>query len=125
MKLILFTFLAAVAFGSTAYADSAADLQARFKERYPHLVELKQAGLVGEASTGYIEFVQAGGGDAARGSSCRRRTTTGPRLYKLIAAKDGTTPEQVAAVNATRRFEKAQPGEWLKGADGQWKKKGS
>jgi len=44
-------------------------------------------------------------------------------LYELIAKKEETTPEKVAERNAARNFEKAKPGEWLKGKDGKWEQK--
>lgn len=103
--------------------DSLSELKARFKERYPHLVELKQAGTVGETAAGIVDFVQPGGGDAEARQFVQAENKDRAELYKLIAAKDGTTPEKVAELNARRRFEKAKPGEWLKAADGKWKKK--
>lgn len=117
--------LAALALASSAThaADSAADLKARFKERYPRLLELKAAGIVGESASGFVEFVKPGGGDAAAQKLVRAENDDRTELYKLIAARDGTTPEKVAQINARRRFEKAKPGEWLKDADGHWKKK--
>jgi len=103
--------------------DSLSELKERFKERYPHLVELKRAGAVGETATGMVDFVQPGSGDPEARQFVQTENRDRAALYKLIAAKDGTTPEKVAEINARRRFEKAKPGEWLRAADGKWNKK--
>lgn len=103
--------------------DPLSDLKSRFKERYPHLVELKQAGTVGETAAGTVDFVQPGGGDAGARQFVQAENEDRSELYKLIAAKNGTTPAKVAEVNARRRFEKAKPGEWLRATDGKWKEK--
>jgi uncharacterized protein YdbL (DUF1318 family) len=104
-------------------ADTEADLKVRFEQRYPHLVELKAAGIIGETTAGYVDFVK-GAGDPGAQKFVAAENADRTALYKLLAAKDGTAPDKVAELNARRRFEKAKPGEWLKGADGQWKQKG-
>lgn len=121
--LIILVAILALAPVAAQAGDSLNELQARFKERYPHLVELKRAGTVGETVTGIVDFVKSGGGDAEARQFVEAENKDRVELYKLIASKDGTTPEKVAELNARRRFEKAKPGEWLKGADGKWKQK--
>jgi len=44
-------------------------------------------------------------------------------LYQIIAAEENTSPEKVADRMARRNYEKARPGEYLKTADGRWKRK--
>lgn len=105
-----------------AHADQAADLQARFKQRYPHLIELKTAGAVGETSVGMIDFVK-GGADAPTQQFVSEENADRTALYTLLASKNGTSPDQVAKVNAQRNFAKAKAGDWLKGDDGAWKQK--
>ena len=121
--LVILLAVLAVTTSAAGAADSAADLKARFKDRYPHLVELKSAGTVGESATGFVEFVKPPAPDAATEKFLRAENDDRTALYKLIAARDGTTPQKVAELNARRRFEKAKPGEWLKRPDGHWKKK--
>jgi uncharacterized protein YdbL (DUF1318 family) len=121
-KLLLLIAVLAVATSAARAADTEADLKARFEQRYPHLIELKAAGVIGETAAGYVDFVK-GAGDPDAQKFVAAENTDRTALYKLLAAKDGTAPDKVAQVNAQRRFEKAKPGEWLKGADGQWKQK--
>lgn len=107
---------------AAALADTQAELQARFKQRYPHLQELKAAGVVGETAAGFIDFVN-GKEVAAEKDFINAENDDRRKLYQLIADKEGTTADQVAKTNAKRRFDKAKAGEWLKGEDGAWKKK--
>lgn len=105
-------------------ADAMSDLQARFKERLPQVTAAKQAGTIGETAAGYMEFVKGeASADAAAKQLVTAENNDRKELYKLIAAKENTTPEKVAILNAQRNFGKAKPGEWLKGPDGQWKQK--
>ena len=98
-----------------------AELKKKFEQRYAQIKELKKAGSVGETYSGYLEFVKGKKGDNA--SLVEEENTDRKELYKLIADKEGTTPEKVAERNAKRLFEKASVGEYLKDSDGQWHKK--
>lgn len=124
MKTQLTILLAAVFFlPALASADAMSDLQARFKQRYPQLAALKQAAIAGETAAGYVEFVPGQRADKDAQSLVAAENADRAQLYKLLAAREGTTPDQVAATNAKRNFDKARPGEMLKYADGTWKKK--
>lgn len=104
-----------------ARADPADDLKARFEQRFPQIVKLKDAGLVGETADGLLDFVKPG--DAAAQQLVQAENADRTELYKRLAAKDGTTPEKVATLSGQRHFDKAKPGDWLKGPDGKWKQK--
>lgn len=121
---ILMSLLATVAFAaSSARAATEEQLRERFKQRYAKLVEYKQAGTVGETYQGYAELVDENSKDKDAKAVVDEENADRKELYKLIADKEGTTADVVAERNAKRVFEKAKPGEYLKGSDGKWKKK--
>ena len=106
-----------------AAASREDELKARFKERYPKLVDQKQAGVIGETYQGYIDLVDDKSKDKDAKALVDDENKDRKELYKLIADREGTTADVVAQRNAKRVFEKAKPGEYLKGEDGKWKKK--
>jgi len=96
-------------------------LRDRFKQRYPQVQELKKAGVVGETSDGYLDWVKKKdpkAADTVDAENADRKT-----LYESIAKNENTTVELVAQHAAKRNFSKAADGEYLK-EDGTWKKKG-
>ena len=97
------------------------ELQERFKQRYDQIRGLKKQGVIGETTEGYLDFVEKKPTDAEK--LINEENDDRRELYKLIAQKEGTTPEKVASLNAKRNFQKAAAGEFLKGADGKWTKK--
>lgn len=104
-------------------ADDLESLQSRFKQRYAQLLKLKQAGKIGETWKGFLEPVEGRELEAAADQLVQDENDDRRKLYRLIAEKEKATPDLVAERNATRNFEKARPGEYLKGRDGQWKQK--
>jgi uncharacterized protein len=106
---------------ATSFAATLEELQERFKQRYPRLVELKEAGTIGETWQGYVEFVDKtdpGAQDIVQQENSDRR-----ELYRILAEREKTTPDVVAQRNAQRNFQQARSGEYLKHRDG-WKQKG-
>jgi uncharacterized protein YdbL (DUF1318 family) len=106
-----------------AAASREEELRKSFEQRYPKLAELKKAGTVGETFHGYVELVDEKSKDKEAKEQVDAENDDRKELYKLIADKEKTTAEKVAERNAKRVFEKAKPGEYLKGEDGKWKKK--
>ena len=122
---IIATLLAVTTFlllGSGARADRQDELQARFKQRYAQVKQLKRAGQIGETTAGMVEAVK-GGLDEAAQKLVSEENADRSELYELIAKKEGTTAAAVAERNALRNFQRAEAGEYLKGKDGQWHKK--
>jgi uncharacterized protein YdbL (DUF1318 family) len=118
---ILFSLVLAILLApAAAHAASKAELQRRFKERYPQIQELKAAGVVGETDEGYLDFVSKK--DPAVAKLIDEENRDRKELYKLIAQAEGIDPAVVATRAAKRNFEKAKPGEYLK-EGGKWKKK--
>jgi uncharacterized protein YdbL (DUF1318 family) len=97
------------------------ELRDRFKQRYAQIAALKKQGVIGETYEGYVDFVKDKPSDAKE--LVDQENADRKELYKLLAEKEGTTPEKVAERNAKRNFEKASAGEFLKDADGKWTKK--
>ena len=125
MKTMLIAMIcAALAFFASApvarAAETEADLQKRFQERYAQVQELKKKGVIGETSEGYLDFVEGREGDARK--LVNEENADRRKLYELIANKTGADPDTVAKRAAQRNFEKAKPGEYLK-ENGKWRKK--
>jgi uncharacterized protein YdbL (DUF1318 family) len=97
-----------------------AELQEKFKKRYPEIRAAKQAGTIGETSDGYLDFVTAG--DKKLQKLVEEENADRKELYGLIAAETSITTEAVAQRAAKRNFEHARAGEYLKD-DGKWTKK--
>lgn len=120
MKMLLVA--AALAFaGAAQAADRMAELQDRFKQRFADVRRLKDAGKIGETSTGLLAEVK--GADATAAKVVADENADRQELYGLIAKKEGTSPDVVARTNATRNFQRAQKGDWLKADDGKWRQK--
>ncbi|MGH2821407.1 MAG: YdbL family protein [Actinomycetota bacterium] len=103
--------------------DRREELRQRFEQRYAKLQEFKEAGSVGETHEGFVEAVKPGVAGEDHTELVDAENTDRRELYKLLAEKEKTTPDKVAERNAERNFRKAKPGEFLKGKDGQWRKK--
>ena len=104
--------LSATAFGS--------DIKTRMKERLPHIVELKTAGIIGENSQGFLAFV---GGNHKGQAVVDAENQDRRQVYTAIAKQQGTTPELVGQRRALQLFSNAKAGEWLQKANGQWVRK--
>lgn len=101
------------------------ELQQRFEQRYPQILEYKSAGKAGETAAGLLEAVDPSDRDDTKLARLINEENTDRReLYRIVAAEENTTPEKVADRMAKRNFEKARPGEYLKSADGKWSRKG-
>lgn len=105
---------------SALAADSKSELQKRFKERFPKVQQLKSDGVVGETDEGYLDFVGKKDADAAKLVDDENRDRKA--LYKAIAEAEGIDAGLVATRAGKRNFDKAKPGEYLKGG-GKWRKK--
>ncbi|HWP39669.1 MAG TPA: YdbL family protein [Tepidisphaeraceae bacterium] len=110
--------------GSGASAADKTQLQARFERRYPQLLEYKSQGKIGETTEGTVEAVDPKYlEDEAIKSLLDEENADRRELYQIIAREENTTPAKVAERTARRNFQKARPGEYLKAADGTWRKK--
>jgi uncharacterized protein YdbL (DUF1318 family) len=119
----LCSFLLIALIGSLAIAASLDDqidaLQKEFKARYPELRELKDKGVIGETSNGFVAFVKSE--DAGSADVMNAENSDRTRLYQLVAEKEKTTPEKVAERNARRNFREARKGDYLRDKNGNWR----
>lgn len=122
MTAVIMTLLA-IASAPALAGPSEAELRKRFESRYPEIRQLKQSGVAGETSDGYLEFVKSGQKDEKASELVSEENDDRRALYELIAGKEKIGAEVVAKRNAKRNFERARDGEYLK-EDGKWKKKG-
>ena len=88
-----------------------------------HALELEQAraqGLIGEQADGYIGAVAPSpeANALVADVNARRRAA-----YGDIAAKNGTSPDAVAAVTAERLIARLPKGAFVQGASGGWVRK--
>lgn len=110
---------------SIAEAGRKEELRASFAGRHAAIAELKTSGKLGETFLGYVDAVKPDYlSDANLKKLMTEENADRSELYKLVAKETGVTPEDVAARNAARNFTKAAAGEYLKHADGVWRKKG-
>jgi uncharacterized protein YdbL (DUF1318 family) len=86
------------------------------------LDEAKVAGLVGERIDGYVGLVVAGP-PADVQSLVNRINEERQARYAEIAAQRGVPVEAVAQIAGQKLIERAPKGEYVLGADGQWRQK--
>lgn len=103
--------------GPALFAD---DIKTRMKNRLPVILALKAKGIVGENNSGYLEFVgkQKENPEVVAAENEDRR-----EVYAAIAKQEGTTVELVAKRRALQISQKADPGDWLQDASGNWHQK--
>jgi uncharacterized protein YdbL (DUF1318 family) len=95
-------------------------IKERMKERLPVIVELKNNGIIGENSEGYLEFI---GSKKENENIIDAENNDRKLIYEAIAERENTTAEKVGKRRAQQIAEKADPGEWLKNEKGKWYKK--
>ena len=81
----------------------------------------KAAGHVGEQSDGYLG-VAPGAPSSAQGLVSRINEKRAVH-YGEIAAKNQTNPSAVAARAGEKLTDRTPPGQWIRGANGQWTKR--
>ncbi len=119
-RLILILITLIILLAQNVFAKSIKEIQDNMKDRLPAIVELKQAGIVGENNLGYLEYVGASkkNEDIVSAENNDRKI-----VYEALAKKNNTSAELVGKRRALQIAEKADPGEWLKNESGQWYQK--
>jgi uncharacterized protein YdbL (DUF1318 family) len=108
-----------------SFADAKEDaLKKRSEDRYPKLRAAKDAGKIGETFGGLIEAVDSKYlDDKELKKLVDDENGDRKELYQLLADQ-GKTPSDVVAKEAGKRnFANAKKGDYLKGAEGAWKRK--
>lgn len=105
----------------TVSAQNMGQIKARMLERKPTIDALKNKGIIGEGSDGFLHFRQEAAGNAKQvvdAENADRRT-----VNAAIANREGTTVEKVSRAVAVKLRESAAPGQWLRKDDGTWYRK--
>lgn len=91
----------------------------RFSERRPAIDHWKTKGIVGEAPSGYLAFVEESADETVQ-ALVKAENADRKLVYTAIAEKESTTPELVGRLRAERIADRAQPGDYLMNAQGEW-----
>lgn len=102
---------------SNSMAD---DIKQRMKSRLPTIVQMKQQGIVGENSKGYLEYVS---GNKVNQDVVESENRDRKEVYSAIAKEQGVSIEKVEQLRAAQIVQKAVSGEYLKKQDGSWYQK--
>lgn len=115
--------IVAFSYSAPAYARSLPELREQLKSRYADILQQKSDGKIGETYLGYLAVVRPEyAADAVIKNLIGQENADRKELYAEMAKQLKVSPEEVAARNAAREFEKAKPGQWLRYAAG-WKQK--
>ena len=113
---IILVFTVVVCFQTAA----AQGIKERMKQRLPAIAELKSQGIVGENNQGYLGFVS---GKKAMEDVVNAENKDRKAVYAYFAEQQNTTIDVVETVQAKRKAEKANPGEFFQTPEGKWVKK--
>lgn len=105
---------------SGATLAGAGDIKDRMLERLPEIQALKTDGVIGEDKDGFLKFRKDAGDKQALVNA---ENADRGEIYKAIAAKQGVSAQVVGQRRALQIAERANPGEWLQNADGNWYQK--
>jgi len=123
MKTISRLLIASLLFAVPAMVSHAEDLsaiKARMDQRLRQIDQLKASGAIGENNRGFVE-VRDGGDDAA--SVVSAENVDRQAVYAAIAAKAGSSAEQVGRARARQIAAGSASGVWLQDESGNWYKK--
>ncbi|WP_373500519.1 YdbL family protein [Desulfococcus sp.] len=95
------------------------DVKSRMAARIPAIDALKARGVVGENSSGYLEFR----GPAEKAEVVKAENADRSVLFAGIAAEQGTTAEIVGRRFAVKFRDLTRPGEWFQDDAGVWRRK--
>ena len=116
-KILTVLLIGVFALSVAAFAD---DIKARMKNRLPVIKKLKSQGIVGEDNAGFVQFV---GDKKASADVVAAENKDRQSVYEAIAKQQGTTAELVGRRRALQNEKRAEPGEWVQDASGQWQQK--
>lgn len=90
----------------------------------PAIVErAKDTCVVGEQADGYLGFVPGKDASTELEREVRRINQQRKSVYADLARKNNVSVEVTAALTAEKLISNAQPGECVRGTDGEWVKK--
>jgi len=98
----------------------ASGIKERMKQRLPAIAALKTKGIIGENNKGYIGFVTS---TTEQEAVVNAENKDRKKVYTYFAKQQNTTLDVVEKVQAQRKAEKTDPGEFFQNSDGAWVKK--
>ena len=101
-------------------ANDLAAVRERMNKRIPEIAELKTRQIVGENRAGLLEIVKPAEADNDARTLVKAENADRQIAYAAIAAKAGTSVDQVGAQRATSIAQRAAPGVMLQREDGTW-----
>jgi hypothetical protein len=95
-------------------------IKERMIARIPVIADLKTKGIIGEDNRGYLGFVTA---QRVEEALVAAENTDRRMVYEHFAKQQNTTLAVVEKIQANRKAEKANPGEFFQNPAGAWVKK--
>ncbi|MBF0467356.1 MAG: YdbL family protein [Desulfamplus sp.] len=122
LKRGFFTLLSVMLFFLLIIADNGLtdDIKDRMRQRLPTIVQMKQQGIIGENTSGYLEYVS---GNRVNQDIVNSENRDRKEVYSIIAQQQGVPVEKVEQLRALQIVQKAVAGEFLKKEDGTWYQK--
>lgn len=120
LGLLAVVVVAGLVLPAGVFAQDINKIKQRMLNRLPKIVKLKEKGIVGENNSGYLEFVgeKKDGKEIVESENDDRR-----KIYKFIAEKQNTSIDVVEKHRAAQIEMKADKGDWLQDANGNWYQK--
>ena len=115
----VFASFLCIVFTAEGFA-SAQEIRSRMIARLPEIKALKTKGIIGENNKGFLEFI---GQQKEKRDLIAAENQDREKVYQAIARQQGTTVELVGKHRAIQIANKAQSGEWLQDAGGNWYQK--
>ena len=84
------------------------------------LADARQQGLVGESQSGYLAVIKQ---DSDTQALVKQINEARSESYRQLAQSNNLTQQEVARLAGKKLIEKAQPGEFVQGINGQWRRK--
>ena len=103
-----------------AWAAGADDIKERMRQRLPAINALKDQGVIGEDSQGYLQFR---GSDQSQKDLLAAENQDRRAVYQAIANKEGAQPGLVGQRRAQQIEEIGKAGHWFQKPDGTWQQK--
>ncbi|WP_022668355.1 YdbL family protein [Desulfospira joergensenii] len=117
LKLSVLVILCLMVSGQTAFGQG---IKERMKKRLPVIADLKTKGIIGENNQGYLAYV---GKTKAREEVIAAENKDRKAIYTYFAKQQKTSVGVVEQVQAKRKAQKANPGEYIQNPAGQWVRK--
>ena len=116
---LLLTALFALGLVITVCAGESEELKARFRERLPVIIAIKDEGIVGENNKGFLEFV---GKTKKSEEVVKAENEDRLKLYQIIAGGTTVSVEVVGQRRALQIAREAGPGHMIQDERGKWAK---